>query len=139
MTDLPYVLFPVCKLCGAAAIPLIDGSVKHDELASQCSLRLSVLTGAEWAALMGRGEPVAWVHKGMDGSIKWEVPVPDHGTELYAGSPPAQPERQAPAVDGAVIREAIRTMDDSERLDIFSEYCRCCGSNDPTCQCWNDE
>lgn len=48
-------------------------------------------------------------------------------------------ETLAPAVDGAVIREAIRAMDDGERLDIFSEYCRCCGSNDPTCQCWNDE
>lgn len=53
MTDLPYVLLPVCKLCGCAAIPLIDGSVKHDELSSRCSLRLSVLTGAEWTALMG--------------------------------------------------------------------------------------
>jgi hypothetical protein len=48
MTDLPR-----CRLCKCTPIRLIDGSVKHDELASQCSLRLSVLTGAEWAALMG--------------------------------------------------------------------------------------
>jgi hypothetical protein len=54
MTDLPV---PICRLCKCAPIRLIDGSVKHDELSSRCSLRLSVLTGAEWTALMGVDHP----------------------------------------------------------------------------------
>ena len=53
---------PKCRLCGCAPIRLIDGSVKHDEYASRCSLRLSVLTGEEWNLLIGGGEPVAWMY-----------------------------------------------------------------------------
>jgi hypothetical protein len=37
------------------------------------------------------------------------------------------------------ILELLNQLTDEERLDIFSEYCRTCGSKDPRCQCWNDE
>ena len=26
-----------------------------------------------------------------------------------------------------------------QRLALFSNYCTSCGSDDPRCQCWNDE
>lgn len=41
------------------------------------------------------------------------------------------------------IREAVATpiddMGEEQRADLFSHYCTVCGSNDPKCQCWNDE
>ena len=33
----------------------------------------------------------------------------------------------------------LRSMEEEERLETFSHFCReCCGDN-PQCQCWNDE
>lgn len=101
---------PKCRLCGCAPIRLIDGSVKHDEFASQCSLRLSVLKGEEWTVLMGGGEPVA--HQFFDpGTNRWHDfmsdkhrrDTADAGYEIRALY--AHP---APAVDDAVLRDAAR-------------------------------
>lgn len=39
----------------------------------------------------------------------------------------------------ASAKEALDQLTNEERLDIFTEYCRACGSKDPKCQCWNDE
>lgn len=36
-------------------------------------------------------------------------------------------------------KEALDVLTAEERLDIFFEYCRSCGSKGPKCQCWNDE
>ena len=30
-------------------------------------------------------------------------------------------------------------LTDAERLEVMREFCRYCGCDDPTCQCWNDE
>lgn len=36
-------------------------------------------------------------------------------------------------------REILRSLPRAERLEIFGDYCKHCGSADPGCQCWNDE
>lgn len=34
----------------------------------------------------------------------------------------------------------LAALSDEERIALFSDYCRECGSSsDPSCQCWNDE
>ena len=37
------------------------------------------------------------------------------------------------------IIETLRQLTDDERLEIFDNFCRYCGCDDPKCQCWNDE
>lgn len=34
---------------------------------------------------------------------------------------------------------ALNELTNDERAEVFARYCVHCGSNDPTCQCWNDE
>lgn len=34
---------------------------------------------------------------------------------------------------------AVNQLTDGQRLHLFAQYCRGCGSKDPSCQCWNDE
>lgn len=34
---------------------------------------------------------------------------------------------------------AVAALTDEQRVELFSRYCRSCGSNDRGCQCWNDE
>jgi hypothetical protein len=38
----------------------------------------------------------------------------------------------------AVI-DALDTLTDAERMDVFAHFCKSCGLTDPECQCWNDE
>lgn len=33
----------------------------------------------------------------------------------------------------------LNKLTDEERLEIFDEFCLKCGSNNPKCQCWNDD
>jgi hypothetical protein len=35
--------------------------------------------------------------------------------------------------------EALMKLDPSRRVEVFREFCHSCGSDDPGCQCWNDE
>lgn len=37
------------------------------------------------------------------------------------------------------IADIVAAMSDTERVTLFSDYCLSCGSDDPKCQCWNDE
>lgn len=37
------------------------------------------------------------------------------------------------------LTEALAAMTDEQRMEIFSAFCRYCGSDNPACQCWNDE
>lgn len=37
------------------------------------------------------------------------------------------------------ILEELHELTESERLEIFAEFCRECGTDNPKCQCWNDE
>ena len=34
---------------------------------------------------------------------------------------------------------ALMALSDEDRLDLFVRYCRSCGTDDPHCQCQNDE
>jgi hypothetical protein len=33
----------------------------------------------------------------------------------------------------------LTKLTDEQRLELFHNYCLSCGSNNPKCQCWNDE
>lgn len=35
--------------------------------------------------------------------------------------------------------EMLRSLDWEGRLHVFGEFCKYCGGDDPSCQCWNDE
>lgn len=37
------------------------------------------------------------------------------------------------------IKDFVDELTEDERLDLFRLYCRGCGSDDPKCQCENDE
>ena len=37
------------------------------------------------------------------------------------------------------IKLAMDKLTDEERMTIFSNYCKHCGSADLNCQCWNDD
>lgn len=43
------------------------------------------------------------------------------------------------AMNRATITALLIDMRPEERLEIFSRFCQHCGSDDPRCQCWNDE
>lgn len=49
--------------------------------------------------------------------------------DALVGALPAPPE----------ISDIVAAMSDSQRMELFSNYCRSCGTNNPDCQCWNDE
>lgn len=36
------------------------------------------------------------------------------------------------------VKIFLDELTDEERTQLFSHYCRDCGSKDPKCQCWND-
>lgn len=37
------------------------------------------------------------------------------------------------------IVTTLLELSEDERLDVFSNFCKSCGIDDPRCQCWNDE
>lgn len=39
----------------------------------------------------------------------------------------------------AGLKEQITLLTDDQRMEIFKDYCRSCGSDDPYCRCWDDE
>jgi hypothetical protein len=46
---------------------------------------------------------------------------------------PAFEELKATALD------AMKQLDDEDRLEIMGQFCKFCGSDNPNCQCWNEE
>ncbi len=40
---------------------------------------------------------------------------------------------------GDYVKKLLDEMSDDERFEIMDNYCRHCGSKDPSCQCWNDD
>ena len=36
-------------------------------------------------------------------------------------------------------KRIFKELSDDERMEVMREYCRHCGSDNPRCQCWNDE
>lgn len=37
------------------------------------------------------------------------------------------------------IKVQLDVLSDEDRLELFSNYCRHCGTSELGCQCWNDE
>jgi len=37
------------------------------------------------------------------------------------------------------VKLLLPYLSDKERILLFDNYCKYCGSNDPRCQCWNDD
>ena len=37
------------------------------------------------------------------------------------------------------IVKALMALTEDQRVEVFSNFCRNCGIDDPRCQCWNDE
>lgn len=37
------------------------------------------------------------------------------------------------------VQSALEQLTDDQRMELFADYCRSCGRNDPRCRCWNDE
>lgn len=37
------------------------------------------------------------------------------------------------------VLDLLLKMTDQQRLSIFDEFCKECGSTDKKCQCWNDD
>jgi len=40
--------------------------------------------------------------------------------------------------DYTMAKHSFVKLTDEQRVDIFSDYCTHCGSNDSTCRCWDD-
>lgn len=36
-------------------------------------------------------------------------------------------------------KDFLERLSDQERIELFGDYCKHCGSEDSGCQCWNDE
>lgn len=37
------------------------------------------------------------------------------------------------------VQHLVRILSDEQRTNILNGYCRDCGTDNPDCQCWNDE
>jgi hypothetical protein len=38
-----------------------------------------------------------------------------------------------------LIIKLMQSLTDEHRLEVFSCFCKYCGTEQPRCQCWNDE
>lgn len=38
-----------------------------------------------------------------------------------------------------IVANLLALMTEEERLEVFALFCTYCGTDDPECQCWNDE
>lgn len=47
-------------------------------------------------------------------------------------------ELEAPPAADEALR-LMRTLGEDARVDVMSNFCKQCGSDNPSCQCWNDE
>ncbi len=48
-------------------------------------------------------------------------------------------EWQLKTTSVALVANQLILMTEDERADLFSLFCTHCGSDDPSCQCWNDD
>ena len=37
------------------------------------------------------------------------------------------------------IKDGLEDLTCEQRMELFSIYCLSCGTDNPGCQCWNDE
>jgi len=47
--------------------------------------------------------------------------------------------RDAEVSPGQEALTALSRLEPDQRLDVLRRFCRSCGVDDPSCQCWNDE
>lgn len=57
--------------------------------------------------------------------------------EAYVAEAKPPPPTDDPIPDD--VFEALDSLTDEQRLNVFSRYCTHCGSRNPRCQCMNDE
>ena len=57
---------------------------------------------------------------------------------LHCRSTPGGEWRPATSAHAATVN-ALLAMTDDQRMEVFGFFCRYCGTDDPRCQCWNDE
>lgn len=55
-----------------------------------------------------------------------------------------EPKAESPShrntdFDYVAALTAMMRLSDEERLSLFANFCKSCGCEDPSCQCWNDE
>ena len=41
--------------------------------------------------------------------------------------------------DLITAKRSLINLTDEQRMEVFSDYCRYCGCDDPTCRCWDDD
>ena len=41
--------------------------------------------------------------------------------------------------DLTTAKRSLVNLTDEQRMEVFSDYCRYCGCDDPTCRCWDDD
>ena len=59
------------------------------------------------------------------------------GKLMFRTTPKGEWEHKTTSV--ALVANQLILMTDDERVELFSLFCTHCGSDDPRCQCWNDE
>lgn len=79
----------------------------------------------------------------MVGQFYKGVNIESHEPVNYVGVHPLiwhdHPDQPDLGFSEMELKEILDSLTDDERNDLFSNYCRHCGSMDATCQCWNDE
>lgn len=45
----------------------------------------------------------------------------------------------AAAKTNRTMVDMMKDLTPDQRMEVFSQFCKHCGSDDPKCQCWNDE
>ncbi len=85
-------------------------------------------------------------HQGDFGTDYREFEAPTRWQPLP--KPPAMPQTDKPDAFGKPVHPeimrgdiiaAIQAMTPDQRMDVLHGFCRHCGSDNPQCQCWNDE
>ena len=55
------------------------------------------------------------------------------------GNEPAPTDEIAKLERMEAALRAVRCLSEGERMELFHNFCLGCGSEEPKCQCWNDE
>jgi hypothetical protein len=53
--------------------------------------------------------------------------------------PNIKPSGQGINMSVKIAMDILVDLNEDERMEIFNKFCKHCGSDNPNCQCWNDE
>jgi hypothetical protein len=79
--------------------------------------------------------------------MKQYEPIPNKEFER-PNPPPPPPPRQSSnlkpigqdfALPVEIVTDILLGISEDARMEIFNKFCKHCGSDNPNCQCWNDE